>query len=240
MGGELESNVVKAGHNVCHHCNRDKLTNKPLSLLELRLMSDQLSKITLGRLDEDSIKAEDMGWKHWMSFCSRFRKPIFLKCETHDEAAAAAAQAQLFMTYETACFDIKAASVAQKLWAVGVRHKATFRADPMSGNAMVKAVIADAVALDTPSEQKIPITNTTLAFLKSALDTHSRSGSTLWTGVRFAIAFLCRISEWAWNDKYSVKWKHISFFTTNTVKLVQFRQFTARDRIWCISIVHVV
>ena len=35
----------------------------------------------------------------------------------------------------------------------------------------------------------------------------------VWIGLRFAICFLCHISEWAFKDKYSVKWKHIIFYT---------------------------
>ena len=34
-----------------------------------------------------------------------------------------------------------------------------------------------------------------------------------WTSIRFAIWFLCRISEWAFKDQYSVKWKHVNFYT---------------------------
>jgi hypothetical protein len=77
----------------------------------------------------------------------------------------------------------------------------------------VKAVIADAVALDAPQEPKIPVTNTTLAALRAKLDISQRPAFVLWAGIRFAIAFLCRISEWAVNDKHTVIWSHIVFYT---------------------------
>jgi site-specific DNA-cytosine methylase/integrase len=205
---------AKKGQNVCHRLNRDKLTNVPVTAEELKLMSDQLVGFSGARLAEGSKKEADMGWAHWLSFCSRFHKPIFLNSETQSERAAAAAQAQLFLCYETACFDQKATSAAQKLWAVGVHHKAALRADPFVGNALVKTMLADACALDEPSKQKIPVTNTTLAALRDKLDLQTRPGFTFWTGIRFAIAFLCRISEWAFDDLYTVKWKHILFWTS--------------------------
>ena len=118
------------------------------------------------------------------------------------------------MCYETACFDQKATSVAQKLWAVGVHHKAALRADPFVGNALVKTMLADACALDEPSKQKIPVTNTTLAALRDKLDLQTRPHFTFWTGIRFAIAFFCRISEWTFDDLYTVKWKHVLFWTS--------------------------
>ena len=34
--------------------------------------------------------------------------------------------------------------------------------------------------------------------------------------MRFAISFLCRISEYAFNDKYTVKWKYILFYTADS------------------------
>ena len=146
--------------------------------------------------------------------CSRFHKPIFLNSETQSKRAAAAAQAQFFLCYETACFDQKATSAAQKLWAVGVHHKAALRADPVVGNSLAKTMLADACALDEPPKQKIPVTNTTLAALRDKLDLQTRPGFTFWTGIRFAIAFFCRISEWAFDDLYTVKWKHNLFWTS--------------------------
>ena len=88
----------------------------------------------------------------------RFGKALLLKSNTTAEKAAAAAhcaQAHLFITYETALFDIRAQPVAQRLWTVGSRHKLAHIEDPFSGNELVKAVIADAVALDALAEDTI-------------------------------------------------------------------------------------
>ena len=215
---KLAGRTAKKGQNVCHGLSRGQLTNVKVNAAELKLMSDQLVGFSGARLAEGSKKEADMGWAHWMSFCSRFHKPIFLNSETQVEKAAAAAQAQLFLCYETGCFDQKATSATQKLWAVGVRHKAALRADPFAGNALVKTMLADACALDEPTKQKIPVTNTTLNALRDKLDLTTRPGFTFWTGIRFAIAFLCRISEWAFDDLYTVKWKHIIFWTSEHSK----------------------
>ena len=48
--------------------------------------------------------------------------------------------------------------------------------------------------------------------LKNSLDLETREGLTLWSGLRFAIAFLCRISEWAANEKHTLQWRAITFF----------------------------
>ena len=82
---------------MCHGLSRNQLTNVKVSAAELKLMSDQLVGFSGARLAEGSRKEADMGWAHWMSFCSRFHKPIFLNSETQVEKAAAAAQAQLFL-----------------------------------------------------------------------------------------------------------------------------------------------
>jgi integrase len=207
---------IKRGYHVCHNLNREGLIDVPVCAEELLKMSDQLERYACGRLNDDSKKQADLGWKHWLSFCARFKKPFFLKSETQEERAAAAAQAQLFLTYETACFNLKASSVAAKIWGVGVQHKAALRADPFSGNTLVRTMLADAVALDEPQKQKIPVTNTTLQALRRTLNLNTRPGFTFWTAVRFAISFLCRISEYAFNDKYTVKWKYILFYTADS------------------------
>ena len=165
---------IKRGYHVCHNLNREGLIDVPVCAEELLKMSDQLERYACGRLNDDSKKQADLGWKHWLSFCARFKKPFFLKSETQEERAAAAAQAQLFLTYETACFNLKASSVAAKIWGVGVQHKAALRADPFSGNALVRTMLADAVALDEPQKQKIPVTNTTLQALRRTLNLNTR------------------------------------------------------------------
>jgi hypothetical protein len=53
---------------------------------------------------------------------------------------------------------------------------------------------------DEPAKSKVPLTNKQMLALKNSLDLETREGLTLWSGLRFAIAFLCRISEWAVNE----------------------------------------
>ena len=74
--------------------------------------------------------------------------------------------------------------------------------------------MADAIARDEPQQPKIPITNETLVQLRRKLDITHRPAFVLWTGIRFAIAFLCRISEWAVKDKHTLTWQHIIFYTS--------------------------
>ena len=164
-----------------------------------------------------------------------------MKSNTIAERAAAAAQAHLFITYETALFDIRAQSVAQKIWAVGSRHKSAHIEDPFSGNDLVKSVIADAVALDAPQEPKIPVTNTTLAALRAKLDISNRPAFVLWAGIRFAIAFLCRISEWAVNDKHTIIWSHIVFYTAKgSIKGRRKIIVTCASDVWLVAEMQVI
>jgi hypothetical protein len=62
-----------------------------------------------------------------------------------------------------------------------------------------------AMALDPVPMKKCPISNAVLDAIKRSLNTAIREGLCVWTGLRFAICFLCRISEWAFKDTYSVK-----------------------------------
>ena len=77
-------------------------------------------------------------------------RPLFLRSSNPTECAAAAAQAKLFLHYETALHNVKAQSVAQKDWTVGVKHKGQFQGDLFAENQMVKDALADAVAKDEP------------------------------------------------------------------------------------------
>ena len=79
---KMAGKPTKKGQNVCHSLNRDKLTNVPVTTEELKLMSDQLVGFSGARLVDGSKKEADMGWAHWLSFCSRFHKPIFLTSES--------------------------------------------------------------------------------------------------------------------------------------------------------------
>ena len=55
--------------------------------------------------------------------------------------------------------------------------------------------------------------NSTLKEIRRNLQLHMRPDFVLWVGIRFAIAYLCRISEWAVNDKNTVRWEHLVFYT---------------------------
>ena len=85
--------------------------------------------------------------------------------------------------------------------------------DPFHNNSLLTSIIANNTALDDPSLPKVPVTNSTLKEIRRNLQLHRRPDFVLWVGIRFAIAYLCRISEWAINDKHTVRWEHLVFYT---------------------------
>ena len=116
------------------------------------------------------------------------------------------------MLYELGNFDQTAANVNRKLWAVNHDHKAHRIPAPFKHNEAVNDMMRLAMKADAPAKSKIPLTNRQLLALKNSLNLETREGFTLWTALRFAIAFLCRISEWAVNEKHTLQWKCITFF----------------------------
>ena len=120
----------------------------------------------------------------------------------------------MLLHYETGLHNIKAQSVVQKIRAVGSRHKSAYFDDPFAGNQLLRATLADVVALDEPQKPKVPLTNETLSAVEGKLNLRERKGFTTWVGIRFAISFRCRISEWAVKDKHTLKWKHLNFYTS--------------------------
>ena len=204
---------AKVGHNIVHNVSRAAAAHLPLHRMELTLMQDRHRQTKFARLAEDSLKAVKLGWKHWESFCHRFRRPKFLAVDTVAQQASAAAQAELFINYECAVHDIRADTVVQKLWAVSAKHKQARMPDPFHNNSLLKSIIANNTALDDPSLPKVPVTNSTLKEIRRNLQLHRRPDFVLWVGIRFAIAYLCRISEWAINDKHTVRWEHLVFYT---------------------------
>ena len=204
---------AKVGHNIIHNVNRAAAAYLPLDVRELELMQERHRLTKFARLADDSLTAVKNGWKHWESFCKRFNRPRFLKIDTVTQQAAATDQAELFMNYETAVHNIKAETVVQKLWAVGAKHKQARMPDPFHNNKLYKTMIANNTALDEPSLPKVPVTNSTLREIRRNLQLDRRPDFTLWIGIRFAIAYLCRISEWAVNDKHTVRWEHLIFYT---------------------------
>ena len=113
-------------------------------------------------------------------------------------------------------FRLKAESVAQKIWAVGTKHKSEFLEDPFANNQLLRDAIANAVAKDGPVKPKIPVSNETLQALRTRLDLSDRKSFVLWIAIRFAITYLCRISEYAVDGAHTVLWKHLIFDTSGS------------------------
>ena len=103
-------------------------------------------------------------WSHWLRFCSRFGKPVFLSCVTQLQQSDAALQAQLFLTYETACFGVKASTIAANLWKVGVAHKTAGYTDPFECNDLVKSMVASARSLEVENISQILEVSTTESY----------------------------------------------------------------------------
>ena len=82
-------------------------------------------------------------------------------------------------------------------------------------NDLVKDMIKSAMASDEPAKSKVPLTERQMSALKGSLYVETREGFCLWTGLRFAIAFLCRISEWAVNEKQTLTWRALTFFDSS-------------------------
>jgi hypothetical protein len=77
---------------------------------------------------------------------------------------------------------------------------------------LIRGFIKSAIVTDAPTTSKVPLTNRQMEALKNSLNLETREGFCLWTALRFAIAFLCRISEWAVKKKHTLLWRCITFF----------------------------
>ena len=125
---------------------------------------------------------------------------------------AATAQAEMVMLCELANFDITAAAaVNQKLWAVDTDRQAHRISAPFKDNEVVREMLKDAIKRDAPSKSKWPITDRQMNAVRDALDLSTRQDFCLWAGLRFAIAMLCRISEWAINEEHTLTWNSFTF-----------------------------
>jgi hypothetical protein len=194
-----------------HNLFREELTDVPFSVDELSAMA-QVQKAVKSTADPKAAAAKSTAMKHWMAFCKRADLPVWLESNSTETDRAASAQGELFMLYEVATFDIKAGSVAAKLATVGREHETRRMTDPFANNVMLKHKIKEMCKLDGPPQPKIPVTDATLATLKQLLDLSKRPSLVLWVGLRFAIALLCRISEWGFNEKHAVTWRCIIFY----------------------------
>ena len=72
----------------------------------MTLIQDRHRLIRFARLADDSLTALKMDWRHWESFCYRFKRPKFLSIDTTTQQASTAAQTELFMNYECAVHGI--------------------------------------------------------------------------------------------------------------------------------------
>jgi hypothetical protein len=206
---------VRKGWNRVHNASREQLNNTPLSAKELSNMSALKENLKFGRYSDGSMATLQSGIQHWYSFCNRARLPRMLIVDTPAGVRAATAQAEAFVLYELANFDITATVVNRKLWAVDQDHKAHRLNPPFKNNELIRDMMKTAMANDDPSKSKVPLTERQMLALRNSLDLGTREGFCLWTGLRFAIAFLCRISEWAVNEKHTLIWRAITFFDKN-------------------------
>lgn len=203
---------VKKGNNLVNGLSREDCERLPVSVEELKRMSAKREDLRFGKYAKGSKKQIEMGIRHWYSFCARFEVPRFLMTNTVAGIRAATAQAEMFILYELSNFDITAAAVNQKLWAVDKDHQAHRIPAPFKDNEVVREMIKDAIKRDAPSKSKMPITDRQMEAVKDSLNLSSRQGFTFWTGLRFAIAMLCRVSEWAINEEHTLTWRSITFF----------------------------
>lgn len=205
------SSKLKKHASLYHNLSREELSDTPFSINELGAMA-HVQEAVQRAADPKAAASRSTAIKHWIAFCKRAHLPIWLESGTVQTDRVAAAQAELFIYYEIATFDIKAGSVAAKLATIGREHEARRLVDPFASNVHLRHKVAHLCQLDGPPQSKIPVTDATLAVLKQLLDLNKRPSLVLWVGLRFAIALLCRISEWGFNEKHSVTWRCIIFY----------------------------
>ena len=204
--------VVRKGLNLVNGLSREECERLPVSVEELTRMSSKREDLRFGKYAKGSKKQIEIGIRNWYSFCARFDVPRFLMTNSIEGIRAATSQAKMSMLYELANFDITAAAVNQKLWAVDKDHQAHRIPAPFKDNEVVREMVKDAIKRDAPSKSKMPITDRQMEAVREALDLSTRQGFCLWAGLRFAIAMLCRISEWAINEDHTLTWNSITFF----------------------------
>ena len=211
---------IKSGNHLLHDMNRAEVAQVPLVEAELANMAVELDRINHGTLCDDSVKNKDLFVEHWKSFCHRFGLPVLLNTDTLSDIKAAAAQGQLFVLYELANFKQKAANVNLKLWAVDKLHEASNLPAPFAENGLLRKFMKNALAKDNPALPKVPIAQKQLDALKEMLNLEDRPAFAFWVGIRFAIVFFCRISEWERGGKHSVKWKYLSFLDADSKPMI--------------------
>ena len=114
---------ARKGLNLVNEWSREECERLPVSVEELTRMSSKREDLRSGKYAKRSKKQIEMGIRQWYSFCARFNVPRFLMTNTIEGIRAATTQAEMFMLYELANFNITAAAINQKLWAVDKDHR---------------------------------------------------------------------------------------------------------------------
>ena len=113
-------------------------------------------------------------------------------------------------------FDITAAAVDQKLRAMGTGHQAHRIPAPSKDSEVVREMIKDTIKRNAPlrrqSQRCQSQTGKHLEAVRDALVLDTKQGLCFWAGLRFAIAMLCRISEWTVNEGHTLSWNPNTFF----------------------------
>ena len=89
-------------------------------------------------------------------------------------------------------------------------HEANALNAPFAENRSLKKFMSNAIARDKLAIPKVPITQRQMDALEEMLNLKQRCAYTFWIGLRFAIFFLCKISEWPMGEKHVVKWKYMT------------------------------
>ena len=181
---------AKKGNHLVHNLSREQLSAMPLSTEELANMSAKQEELRYGRYQDGSVTTLELGIRHWYAFCNRTNLPRYLLVDTPAGVRAATAQAEAFLLYELGNFDQTGANVKRKMWAVDHDHQARRLPPPFKKNEQVREMLKTVVKADAPAKSKVPLTNRQMMVLRNTLDLDTREGFCLWTGLRFAIAFL--------------------------------------------------
>ena len=133
---ELASQVVSADEAALVEAARQQASGASSTVLQ-RNEPPPPKLIPLGPVLSNP---QDAGLRAWISFCSRFDKPWQLTPASPLEVQAAAAQAELFIMYETATFGSLASIACSKLDSVAQEHLRLGLADPFSSNVVLRAL----------------------------------------------------------------------------------------------------
>lgn len=220
LGGSADDQRIKRGNSIFLNLSRDQLSSVPVEDREWQAMATKRKEISLGNYAESSIDQIRNSIRHWYSFCDRFNLPRYLLANSPSALRQATAQAELFIIYELANFDIKADTVIRKLWAVSIDHKDKRLPDPFENNTILDQVKKDALKKDRPQMPKIPVTERIIWTIRDTLDMRDKKAYITYTGLKFALSFCCRVSEWAFGEIHCLNWEHLIFYDANGKELI--------------------